>query len=114
MGLGITPDLNKALAALHMDDPNYGKTGHHDPRHGLDQPVRQQLLHHRLASTTWAASPAWAATSSIDEWDTTGYVQGDFNFDVAGVPVRGDLGVRYVQNPPEGPGLRRRASRSAA
>ena len=34
---------------------------------------------------------------TIDEWDTTGYVQGDFNFDVGGVPVRGDVGVRYVK-----------------
>lgn len=36
-------------------------------------------------------------TRGVTEEDTGAYVQFDFNFDVGGVPVRGDFGVRYVE-----------------
>lgn len=36
-------------------------------------------------------------TRGVVEKDLGGYVQFDFNFDVGGMPVRGDFGVRYVE-----------------
>ncbi|MBM0105376.1 TonB-dependent receptor [Steroidobacter sp. S1-65] len=34
---------------------------------------------------------------SVDEKDTAAYVQGDFNAELLGLPVRGDVGVRFVR-----------------
>jgi TonB-dependent receptor len=34
---------------------------------------------------------------SVDEKDLAAYVQGDFNSELMGVPVRGDLGIRFVR-----------------
>ncbi|WDI30079.1 TonB-dependent receptor [Hyphococcus flavus] len=36
-------------------------------------------------------------TRGVVEKDLGGYVQFDFNFDMNGIPVRGDFGVRYVE-----------------
>ncbi|MEO9599377.1 TonB-dependent receptor [Parasphingorhabdus sp.] len=36
-------------------------------------------------------------TRSVVETDHGGYVQADFNFELGSLPVRGDLGVRYVE-----------------
>lgn len=37
------------------------------------------------------------ATRQITEKDTALYIQGDFDYDVFNIPVRGNLGVRYVK-----------------
>jgi iron complex outermembrane recepter protein len=34
---------------------------------------------------------------SVDERDSAGYLQGDFNTELFGLPVRGDLGMRFVR-----------------
>lgn len=36
-------------------------------------------------------------TRGVQEKDLGGYIQFDFNFDMNGLPVRGDFGVRYVE-----------------
>ena len=36
-------------------------------------------------------------TRGVEEKDLGGYVQFDYNFDMGGMPVRGDFGVRYVK-----------------
>jgi TonB-dependent receptor len=41
--------------------------------------------------------PALGNNFTVDEDDLGGWAQGDFDFDVFGVPVRGNVGVRYVR-----------------
>jgi TonB-dependent receptor len=41
---------------------------------------------------------------SLDEADSALYLQGDFNFDIFGTPLRGDIGVRYVKTDLESTG----------
>ena len=41
--------------------------------------------------------PALTSNYTVHENDGGGYVQGDFKTDVAGMPLRGNLGVRFVQ-----------------
>jgi len=93
----ITPDLNKALAALHMDDVNYGKTVTTTPGTVWVSPFGNSCFTQGCGIYNLGREPSLGSNYSIDEWDTTGYVQGDFKFDVGGVPVRGDVGVRYVK-----------------
>ena len=38
-----------------------------------------------------------ATTTTIEEEDTGGFVQADFSTEVLGSPLRGNLGVRYVE-----------------
>jgi TonB-dependent receptor len=47
-----------------------------------------------LSSTT---SSARGDNRSVDEKDKGGYIQGNFKLDLLGMPVRGDVGVRYVK-----------------
>jgi TonB-dependent receptor len=93
----ITPDLNKAIAALHMDDVNYGKTITTTPGTVWVNPFGNSCFTQGCGIYNLGREPSLGSNYSIDEWDTTGYVQGDFKFDVGGVPVRGDVGVRYVK-----------------
>ncbi|WP_454760509.1 TonB-dependent receptor [Caulobacter segnis] len=92
----VTPDLQKAIAALHMDDVNYGKTITTTPGTVWTSPFGNSCFTQGCGIYNLGREPSLGSNYSIDEWDTTGYVQGDFNFDVGGVPVRGDVGVRYV------------------
>ena len=41
--------------------------------------------------------PALSNNNAIEEEDTGGFLQADFTIDVAGRPMRGNIGVRYVQ-----------------
>jgi len=49
------------------------------------------------ALTSTNNSSARGQFITVDEKDTGGYVQAEFRFDVFGLPLRGDAGVRYVQ-----------------
>jgi TonB-dependent receptor len=93
----ITPDLRKALSALHMDDPTYGKTVTTTPGTVWVSPFGNECFTTGCGLYHLGREASLGSNYAIDEWDTIGYVQGDFNFDLWNVPVRGDLGVRYVQ-----------------
>jgi iron complex outermembrane receptor protein len=93
----ITPDLDKAIAALHMNDPSYGKTVTTTPGTVWSSPFGNTCFTSGCGIYNLGKEPSLGSNYTVDEWDTTGYVQGDFKFDAWGVPVRGDLGVRYVQ-----------------
>jgi iron complex outermembrane receptor protein len=93
----ITPDLDKAIAALHMNDPSYGKTVTTTPGTVWSSPFGNTCFTSGCGIYNLSKEPSLGSNYTVDEWDTTGYVQGDFKFDAWGVPVRGDLGVRYVQ-----------------
>ncbi len=96
-GSWITPDLNKALSALKMNDPNYGKAVTTTPGTVWVSPFATTCFSSGCGLYNLGREASLGSNYTIDEWDTTGYVQGDFNFDVGGVPVRGDIGARYVQ-----------------
>jgi TonB-dependent receptor len=44
------------------------------------------------------------ALRSVTEKDTAFYIQGDFDYDIFNIPVRGNLGVRYVKTEQEASG----------
>lgn len=93
----ITPDLQKAISALHMDDLNYGKTITSTPGTVWASPFGNECFTTGCGIYHLGREASLGSNYKIDEWDTIGYVQGDFNFEAWGVPVRGDVGVRYVQ-----------------
>jgi iron complex outermembrane recepter protein len=93
----ITPDLQKAISILHMDDVNYGKTVTTTPGTVWTSPFGNACFTAGCGIYNLGREPSLGSNYAIDEWDTTGFVQGDFKFEAFGVPVRGDLGVRYVK-----------------
>jgi len=93
----ITPDLRKAISALHMDDVNYGKAVTTTPGTVWRSPFGNECFTTGCGLYHLGREASLGSNYAIDEWDTIGYVQGDFNFDLWNVPVRGDVGVRYVQ-----------------
>ena len=57
--------------------------------------------------------PSLGNNQQVSEDDTGAFLQLDFNVDLAGLPVRGNVGARYVQTDVEATGytLRRRLGR---
>jgi len=69
-GNWLSPDLNRAAQLFNLYDPNVFRLG---PELALSNNYR------------------------VEEEDTGGFVQADWKTEVFGRPVRGNLGVRYVQ-----------------
>jgi iron complex outermembrane recepter protein len=66
----LIPDLNAAVAALHLDDPTIYAMG---------------------------IQPALGNNYEIEEDDRGVYLQGDFSFPLGSHTLRGNVGVRYVE-----------------
>ncbi len=101
---GNVADLDGYSAAIPVTDSiAYQLMGFGD---GLDAPSG---IDTSWTSADWDAAVAMIGLLSIDpvqriqdtrgvkEKDLGGYVQFDYHFDLGGMPVRGDFGVRYVQ-----------------
>jgi len=93
----ITPDVQQAYAILHMNDPSYGKAVTTTPGTVWVSPFGSSCFTSGCGIYNLGREASLGSNYTIDEWDTTGYVQGDFNLNIGGVPVRGDVGARYVQ-----------------
>ncbi|TFI60345.1 TonB-dependent receptor [Sphingomonas parva] len=72
----LAPDLDKFIAAYDI----YSNTG------------------------IWALQENIGTTAEVTETTKGAYVQADFNFDAGGLPVRGDIGVRYFRTDLESSG----------
>ncbi|MDB5457846.1 MAG: hypothetical protein JWP92_3431, partial [Caulobacter sp.] len=92
----VTPDIAKAMSALHMDDPNYGKAVTVTPGVLWKSPFATTCFTTGCGLYNLGPEASLGSNFSVDEWDTGGYLQGDFKFDAFGVPIRGDIGARYV------------------
>jgi iron complex outermembrane receptor protein len=97
VGSWITPDLNAAITALHMNDPSYNSAVTTTPGTVWRSPFATTCFTTGCGMYNLGVEPSLGSNYTVNEWDTTGYLQGDFNFNAWGVPVRGDLGFRYVQ-----------------
>jgi TonB-dependent receptor len=93
----ITPDLERALTALSMNDPNYGLAVTTTPGTVWRSPFATSCFTTGCGTYNLGKEPSLGSNYTVDEWDTSGYLQGDFSFDAFGVPIRGDVGVRYVK-----------------
>jgi iron complex outermembrane receptor protein len=77
----VVPDLMKAYGIFHMDDET--------AQGGLFK---------------MGTAPALSNNKGVVEKDTGGFLQADFRTDSLGVPVRGNVGVRYTETDQESSG----------
>jgi iron complex outermembrane receptor protein len=77
----VVPDLMKAYGIFHMDDET--------AMNGLFK---------------MGTAPALTNNKGVVEKDTGGYVQADFRTEAMGMPLRGNVGVRYVETEQESSG----------
>ncbi|MET0336324.1 MAG: TonB-dependent receptor, partial [Caulobacter sp.] len=93
----ITPDIKQAMTALNMTDPNYGKVVTTTPGTVWTSPFGNECFTSGCGIYRLGREPSLGSNYEVDEWGQTAYLQGDFNFQAFGMPVRGDVGVRYVK-----------------
>jgi iron complex outermembrane receptor protein len=92
----VTPDIAKAMSALHLNDPSYASAVTTTPGVIWRSPFATTCFTTGCGTYNLGKEASLGSNYSVDEWDTGGYLQADFNFDAFGLPIRGDVGGRYI------------------
>lgn len=93
----ITPNLGAATGALSLNDRSLGTAVTSTPGVVWTSPFATTCFTTGCGTFNLGREPNLGQNYTIGEEDTSGFLQANFNFELWGMPVRGDVGVRYVK-----------------
>jgi iron complex outermembrane receptor protein len=105
VGAWISPDVNAAVSALSLYDRGLATAVTSTPNVVWRSPFATTCFTTGCGVFNVGREPVLGNNYTITEEDSSGFFQTNFSFDIGGVPVRGDVGVRYVKTDQESLGF---------
>jgi TonB-dependent receptor len=97
----IAPDINAAVNALNLYDRTYGTAVTTTPGVVWSSPFQSTCFSTGCGTFNLGREPNLGANYTVEEKDSSAFLQSDFKLEIMGLPVRGDLGLRYVRTQQE-------------
>jgi iron complex outermembrane receptor protein len=93
----ITPNISTAVSALNLYDRNIGSAVTSTPGVVWVSPFATTCFTTGCGTFNLGREPNLGNNYTVEEKDKSGFLQADFSTELFGIPVRGDIGVRYVK-----------------
>ena len=93
----LLPSIEMGNTALHLQDKTYLPSITTTPGVTFSSPFQSTCLTTGCGIFNTGPEPQLGSNYDVQEKDQSAFAQADFKFTVFGLPVRGDVGVRYVE-----------------
>lgn len=93
----IAPDIGAAVGALSLYDRSYGNAVTNTPGVVWVNPFDTTCFTSGCGTFNLGREAALGNNYTVEEKDSSAFLQTDFKLEVLGLPVRGDIGLRYVR-----------------